>query len=571
MKRTIILLISLLLLNCGITKAMPGVEENTASTTDSIKILSSPDLYNLSVKWAEEYDRLNPEAKIEIINVSDDKIADNILNGTGFGFVSNNYYSGFENVSIWKIVIGRDIIIPVINSKNPYLGEISKHGISSEEFSQFINNADSKKWGTLLKNNQNTPANYYWINDETVNKGLSEFLKTDKLNKDGFKVESGEEMISAIQKDPYAIGFCKMVDILDFKSQSILENITMLPIDRNGNGLIDYNEKIYDDFNAFSRGVWIGKYPKALFSNIYSVSSKQPENKNEVAFLKWVLTDGQQFLYTSGYSDLLVSERQTTADNLSTAKIYAGAPIDQKSPFRTILLIIIVLIVTFIIIDALVRYFRRQKITEHIHDIALQPVLNENSLIVPNGLYFDKTHTWAFMEQNGIVKVGIDDFLQHITGNVTRIKMKSQGEKVKKGEQILTIIQNGKQLNLYAPISGIIREQNSILETNSSILNSSPYNDGWVYKIEPTNWLRENQLLFMAEKQRQFIKNEFSRLKDFLVVTLSTDKDIYPQFVMQDGGELREGILSNLGPKEWEDFQTKFIDPSRQIWFYELY
>ena len=38
-----------------------------------------------------------------------------------------------------------------------------------------------------------------------------------------------------------------MVDILDFKSQSILENITMLPIDRNGNGIIDYNEEIYDD------------------------------------------------------------------------------------------------------------------------------------------------------------------------------------------------------------------------------------------------------------------------------------------------------------------------------------
>jgi glycine cleavage system H lipoate-binding protein len=234
------------------------------------------------------------------------------------------------------------------------------------------------------------------------------------------------------------------------------------------------------------------------------------------------------------------------------------------------LLIIVAIIGTGLIVDAIVRYLRRKKASVQNTSSVSQSGLNENSLIVPAGLYFDKTHTWAFMEQNGIVKVGIDDFLQHITGTLTRIKMKNQGKKVKKGEQILSIVQNGKQLNLYAPISGIIIEQNKTLDTNSSIINSSPYTDGWIYKIEPTNWLRENQLLFMADKQKQYIKNEFSRLKDFLAVTLKADTEKYAQIILQDGGELRDGILSNLGPEVWEDFQTNFIDPSRQLWFYEL-
>ena len=43
------------------------------------------------------------------------------------------------------------------------------------------------------------------------------------------------------------------------------------------------------------------------------------------------------------------------------------------------------------------------------------------------------------------------------------------------------------------------------------------------------------------------------------------------RLVLQDGGELSDNILSNLGPEVWEDFQTKFIDPSRQVWFYELF
>jgi hypothetical protein len=138
--------------------------------------------------------------------------------------------------------------------------------------------------------------------------------------------------------------------------------------------------------------------------------------------------------------------------------------------------------------------------------------------------------------------------------------MKNEGESIKKGEQILSIIQNGKQLNLYAPVSGIIKEQNKALDKNTSIINSSPYTDGWIYKIEPTNWFRENQLLFMADKHKQHIKKEFSRLKDFLAVSLNSD-----------GGELRDGTLSNLGPEVWEDFQTNFIEPSRQFWFYELF
>jgi glycine cleavage system H lipoate-binding protein/ABC-type phosphate transport system substrate-binding protein len=570
MKKSIYFLIGMILMNYSNLCSMNLVIESNIPAVDSIRIISTPDLYNLSAKWAIEYNKLNPEAKIRVINVSDTKIAGSLIEKGNIGFVSNEYYSGLNSESLWKVVVGRDVIVPVINSKNPYMEEISIHGISPEALVSFINSGESKNWGTLLKNNQNSPIHYYWINDESILKGLSGFLKSDPNTQIGIKVETGENLITAIQKDPLAIGFCKMVNILDFNKQIIAENIKLLPLDRNGNGTIDYNEKIYDDFNVFSRGVWIGKYPRTLFSNIYSISLNPPKNETEIAFMKWVLTDGQQFLYNNGYSNLLANERLSTVDRLYEAKVYPVAE-GEKALLKVVLGIIFAVILAGLIISLTIRILRRKKILVKTPDSVLQPVLDENSLIVPAGLYFDKTHTWAFMEQNGVVKVGIDDFMQHITGTITRIKMKSQGEKVKKGEPILSIIQNGKQLNLYSPISGTIKEQNKALDTNSSILNFSPYNEGWVYKVEPSNWLRENQLLFMADKQRQYIKSEFSRLRDFLAAALNADSLNLAPLVLQDGGELRDGVLSNLGPEEWEDFQTKFIDPSRQIWFYELY
>jgi hypothetical protein len=40
--------------------------------------------------------------------------------------------------------------------------------------------------------------------------------------------------------------------------------------------------------------------------------------------------------------------------------------------------------------------------------------------------------------------------------------------------------------------------------------------------------------------------------------------------VLQDGGELRDGVLTDKAPEVWEEFQTKFIDTARVVWFYEI-
>jgi glycine cleavage system H lipoate-binding protein/ABC-type phosphate transport system substrate-binding protein len=570
MKKGIYLSITLLLMTYFSLSSMNLATGNTSSAADSIKVFSSPDMYNLSVRWAGEYSKLYPETKINVVRVAGTKIDGSLFSNGDIGFISDEFISGFDDESVSKIVVGRDVIVPVINSKNPYIGELSAHGVSLEVLLKFLSQ-DSRIWGTLIQNNASTKANYIWINEASIIKGLSSLLHSDQINSAGTQVKTTEELISSIQKDPNAIGFCKMTNIIDLKSQGIAENIRLLPIDRNGNGIIDSNEKIYDDLNAFARGVWIGKYPKALVSNIFSVSSVPLKNSSEIAFMKWILTDGQQYLYSNGYSDLLVAERQSSVSKLYTAKVNTGTTISDKSIFKTILIIIAIIILVVLLLDAAINLLRRKKTHTLVENPVPKSVPDENSLIIPKGIYFDKTHTWAYLEQDGKVRVGIDDFLQHITGTITRIIMRNPSDQFKKGDRILTVIQNGKQLNLYAPVSGTIIEKNKVLETNSSLINSSPYEAGWIYKIEPANWGRENQLLFMAEKQRQFIQKEFTRLKDFLASALVSDNEKYASVIMQDGGELSDGTLSNLGPEVWDDFQTKFIDPSRQVWFYEIF
>lgn len=562
MKPKFLIIIAIYLLCFSGISNQKAQASNNLNRQDSIKILSSPDLYNLTSSWVREYSKVNPQLAIKVCSLKDSPISDFLNSDGNLCFISNEYYSSLNNESIWRMVVGTDAIVPIINSKNPFLAELEQQGISPEKISRSLAKPENQNWKTLLANEQNIPVNYYTLNNESIKTDVIKFLEINPEGINRISIESVEGMILAIQKDPYAIGFCKITSILDVNNQAIVQGIRLLPIDKNGNGKMDYNEKIYADLNSFLHGVWIGKYPKALCKNIYSISSNKPSNEREIAFLTWVLTDGQKFLNPYGFGDLAYSQRQTNIDNLYSKEIGTKAS-NNRFIIPIALLVLVAFTALFFIVDSAVQRLRHKKTDVADATSVLPLFFDERSVIVPNGLYFDKSHTWAFMEKNGIVGIGIDDFLQHVTGPITRINMKNSGEKIQKGEPFLTLIQKGKQLNLKAPISGTIKKRNENLLTNASILNSSPYSEGWIYMIEPTNWLRDIQFLIIAQGYKEWLKMEFLHLKDFLAITVRANYPEDTQIVLQDGGGIKNGILEDLKPEIWEDFQTHFLDSSK--------
>lgn len=562
MKNTVLGIIGLLLLNCGNLYSEEAVANNKPKGEVSINILSTPDLFNLTYMLAGKYNDLNPGVKINVIN---SELVNKVsFEGTGAssGFTSGDKLTDPDLESLWKMTIGREVIVPVTNSNNPFLKEIYRQGITPEKFARVFENDDKRVWSSLISEGKDVPVHLYIINDETVMTAVKKFLNIDQIPANVIRTASEKEMISAIQNDPYALGFCRLAGITGPDKQSMVENVILLPVDKNGNGKIDYSEQIYNDPQVFARGVWIGKYPKTLSTDLYIVASAQPENEAEIAFIKWMLTDGQQFLYVSGISDLVYSERQSKLDRLNPVNIVLPSQETYSFPKLAVIGLSVIIILSLII--STIIYFRRNKKGSVLPGKASSHVaFNENSVIVPKGLYYDKTHTWAFMEKNGMVRIGIDDFIQHVTGAVSRIELKMPGEKIKKGDIVLSIIQKGKLLNISAPVSGLIKEQNKLLLTDPLNINSSPYSEGWVYLIEPSNWLREIQFFDMAEKYRMWLQSEISRLKDFLATSLKVNRAEYENVVLQDGGTLKEGILEDLGPEVWEDFQTNFLDANK--------
>ena len=532
--------------------------DGTSPATATLNVSCSQELNELATSWTKEYGRLNPTLKTNLNVIADNQN----IPGRNLTLITKKEAISANDNTLWKMVIGRNAIVPVMNANNPMRNEIFRQGISAEAFRQLMTDPQNQTWATMIIDGQEVPIHLYTIKNEALNAGIADFIKTNTNLNYGNAVANSEELISAIQKDIYAIGFCRLPDIRTSNSNNIAENISLLPIDKNGNGRLDSFENIYGNLQSFTHGVWVGKYPNALCESIYAVSSSKPTESNELAFLTWIMADGQQFMNPSGYIVLASRESQSNIEALTGTEV---ALTQTEKSYTSIiwLLAILGLVFTGVIITAVVRVRRKSKSSAINGEIRITNALNENVIDAPRGLYFDKTHTWAFMEKDGIVRIGIDDFLQHITGTLSRIKMKEPGETIRKGEKILTIIRDGKQLNVYAPVSGTIKSQNTALTEDSSLINSSPYTNGWVYMIEPKNWLREIEFLFMGEKYRDWLKDEFARLKDFFAESVRSNSSSYAHIILQDGGELTDHVLADLEPEVWEDFQTKFIDTSK--------
>jgi glycine cleavage system H lipoate-binding protein/ABC-type phosphate transport system substrate-binding protein len=522
-----------------------------------IPVWSTHETFSLSTLLIEKYSdsHTGPELRVQALDSEKFKHDFGVDSDLGFTLEGNE---SIENKAFLKLVIGRNVIVPVMHSQNPFVGIVDRQGVSLEKLAELLHSSDAKSWGMLLGNNVSTPVSVFVSDAPSVQSVLSDFLG---MNVSSFQGVPAGKVVDAIRKNPGAIGFVRLSDVLDAEYQGLADGVKLLPVDKNGNGVIDFSEKIYGNLNDFRRGVWIGKYPRSLVRNIYAVLPATPDNEALTDFVSWVLTDGQQYLGHSGYTELALSEKSGKLDKLLVQPAMTESSVGDNLLGRGAILAFVLLIGLGLLIHLAYLVGTKKSNASTVIIPEKSRTFNENFPGTPEGLYFDKTHTWIFMERDGKVRVGIDDFLQNFTGKYTRIKMKKTGDSVKRNEPVVTLIQDGKHLDICAPVSGTVKAINEALTDEPERINNSPYNEGWIYLIEPLNWLSEIRFFKMGQHYRSWLRRELLRLKDFFAV--SVHAKVYGQVVFQDGGEICEAVLQEFGPEVWEDFQKHFLDVSK--------
>jgi len=115
----------------------------------------------------------------------------------------------------------------------------------------------------------------------------------------------------------------------------------------------------------------------------------------------------------------------------------------------------------------------------------------------PNNLKYSKEHEWIRVEGDDAY-IGITDFAQDQLGDIVYVEIETEGQTLAKDEVFGTVEAVKTVSDLYMPISGTVESINPELENEPELVNSDPYEKGWMVKIKIGNPAELNDLMDAA-------------------------------------------------------------------------
>jgi len=105
------------------------------------------------------------------------------------------------------------------------------------------------------------------------------------------------------------------------------------------------------------------------------------------------------------------------------------------------------------------------------------------------------SHEWARLETDGTVTVGISDHAQDALGDVVFVELPEVGRAVQVGEEVAVVESVKAASDIYAPIAGTIISSNEALDSAPETVNEAPFDEGWFFRLQPTDDKTLNELL----------------------------------------------------------------------------
>lgn len=103
---------------------------------------------------------------------------------------------------------------------------------------------------------------------------------------------------------------------------------------------------------------------------------------------------------------------------------------------------------------------------------------------IPKELRYSTSHEWVRPEGNGVFTVGITDHAQELLGDMVFVDLPDVDDEVSTGDDVAVAESVKAASDVYAPITGKVVEVNEDLDDSPELVNSDPYGDGWLYKIQ---------------------------------------------------------------------------------------
>ncbi len=165
--------------------------------------------------------------------------------------------------------------------------------------------------------------------------------------------------------------------------------------------------------------------------------------------------------------------------------------------------------------------------------------------------YHHRGHAWMRETEDGDVLVGIDDFAQSLIGSVDEVRLPHLLKRVRQGGVAFEIRHGKRIVPMMSPVEGRIVAKNEMLKSNPSLLNTSPYGDGWLVRIKPRELQHQVSNLFSGKASQQWLDAARARLHQVFAGT--------PALMYQDGGELIRNLSDKCSDPEWNALVNEFF------------
>jgi phosphate transport system substrate-binding protein len=263
-------------------------------------------LYPMMIKWAEEYQKVNPDVRVEVSAGGAGKGMTDALSGlVDIGMVSRDIFpEEIKQGAFWVSVV-KDAVVPTVNENNPVLQDILARGVNRTTFVNTFIYGNVTTWGQVVgKPEINSEIHTYVRSDSCgAAETWAKYLGTKQESLNGTGVYGDPGLADAVKNDPLGIGFNNINYAYDANSGIPIEGLAIIPIDFNENDLVDKNEDLYNTRGEIIGAIAAGDYPSPPARELNLVG--KGEFAGEVKdFIKWILTDGQEYALDTGYVPL---------------------------------------------------------------------------------------------------------------------------------------------------------------------------------------------------------------------------------------------------------------------------
>lgn len=192
----------------------------------------------------------------------------------------------------------------------------------------------------------------------------------------------------------------------------------------------------------------------------------------------------------------------------------------------------------------------------HISHLPADEDSGSGEFAIPGGIFIANSHTWVSLNQEGIAKVGMDDFAKKLIGKVEVIDLPNLGMNVKAGQPLFTIRQGNRKVAFNSPVSGVVKSINTLLRENPDALDITPYERNWFCAIDTDNIDNEIKELHIGKSAVGFYQKDIEHFRTTMKEMLKSEqKD--DEYVNEN--ELYIGQLEKLNDVNWEKVVSEFF------------